>query len=92
MKYYSELLRQKTQFINGKIETIKTEVDSILGSDAIYILDGRNNLATMITDSRERKEQMKNFFSDCVGFRIRKGSRFSDNNPILYTEIPKVSF
>jgi len=69
MKYY-------TQYYEKNIKSVD---DEALSRDGIFILDGRNNLQTMIKDSIKLKA-VRNF----TKFSICKGDRFS-NSIIIYT-------
>lgn len=63
MKYYVQfLLVDQHGFIADAI-----------GSDGRFILDGRNNLDTMITDALTRYNQIKVVKPFYVGFQIQKG-------------------
>lgn len=74
MKYYVRFLDLNT----------RNEVSEALGSDAVFILDGRNTLENMIVDAIKQFHRMnKNLHSYC-GWRIMKGSRF--NNSVLVKE------
>jgi len=73
MKYYTQFLVRY-----GPNE----EIRELLGSDGVFVLDGRNNLGTMIRDSMERIEKLKNVQPSIVGFSIIKGSRFGDGTEI----------
>ena len=68
-----------TQFL----EVYDNKLQECGGSDGVFILDGRNNLSTQVADSMERMHQMRFVRSNIVGFRIYKGARFDNNNPIL---------
>lgn len=59
----------------------------MLGSDGVFILDGRNNLDTMIEDSYKRINQMKNIHPNIAAFEIFKGNRIDDNNESLWFEL-----
>jgi len=55
-------------------------VDNLIGSDGIMILDGRISTLRQITYAYERKEQLKNIRPEICGYKIFKGERISDNN------------
>jgi hypothetical protein len=69
-----------TQFLelneNGKLQ-------AALGSDGVYILDGRNTIETMHKDAMKRFHKMKKFHKNYVGFKIQKSSRLDDDPEIL---------
>ena len=69
MKYHTQFLVKYTP---------EGEIQELLGSDGVYILDGRNHIGTMIKDSLERIEKLKNVQKKIVGFKIMKGPRFGD--------------
>ena len=73
MKKYVQFL---TQNQNGKI-------DRALGSDGIFILDGRNTLETMIDDATTRQWQLRKIHT-YIGFEIRSGDLKKSN--IIHTE------
>lgn len=63
MKYYTQFY---TKNHNNKII-------ECLGSDGVFILDGRNNLNTMVADSIDRINVLKNIMPYIIGFSINKG-------------------
>jgi len=71
MKYHVQFLDRQT---NGKIY-------EACGSDGVYILDGRNNLNTMILDAKARAYMLRNIHK-FVGFKIKHGDRFSSATTI----------
>ena len=52
-----------------------------LGSDAVFILDGRNSIKTMKEDCEERIRQLKNCHK-YVAYRIYRGEHFYEDNPL----------
>ena len=48
-----------------------------LGSDGVFILDGRNTLETMKRDAQERLFRLRNV-RQIDGYRIMKGERFTN--------------
>lgn len=81
MKYYTQFYRPSDTTSNSKTE--------ILGSNGVYILDGRNSLPTMIEDARKRISQIKGVHDDIVAFTINKGERFSESH-IIYDSKPEL--
>ena len=81
MKYYAQFYRPSDTTSNSKTE--------MLGSDSVFILDGRNKLLTMIADARKRMHQLKNIHDDIVAFTINKGERFSESH-IIYDSKPEL--
>jgi hypothetical protein len=80
MKYYAQFYRP------SDTTSSKTE---IIGSNGVYILDGRNKLQTMIEDARKRVSQMKGVHSDIVAFTIHRGERFSKSQ-LIYDSNPEL--
>ena len=66
MKYFAQFLHVKDN-----------ELHENIGSDGVFILDGRNTLDTMKRDAQERLFRLRNV-SRIDGYRIMKGERFSD--------------
>ncbi len=64
MKYFIQF----QQLVNGKMR-------DRLGSDGVYLLDGRNSLQTMKLDAAERAAALKNIFK-VDAYVIMKGSCF----------------
>ena len=56
-----------------------------MGSDAWYILDGRNRLEVHCRDARERMYALRQVQS-YNGFQIREGERL-DNSRVVYVEL-----
>jgi hypothetical protein len=81
MKYYVQFYRHSYDTTSSKTE--------ILGSNGVYILDGRNNLQTMIEDARKRISQIKGVQSDIIAFTIHRGERFSKSQ-LLYDSNPEL--
>jgi hypothetical protein len=79
MKYY-------VQFYRAFDSNSKTEM---LGSDGIFILDGRNNLSTMIKDAKKRMSQLKNIHNNIIAFTINRGERF-ESSIIVYDSNPEL--
>lgn len=71
MKYF---VRYQERKLNGKI-------DSALGSDSVFILDGRNKLETMVNDAWQNWIRKKSVTSFC-GFKIFKSPCFDESNCI----------
>ena len=81
MKYYVQFYRHSYDTTSSKTE--------ILGSNGVYILDGRNNLPTMIEDAKKRINQIKGVHSDIIAFTIHRGERFSKSR-IVYDSNPRL--
>lgn len=67
MFYYTQFM---TRDLTG-------DVVEALGSDGVFILDGRNRLGTMAADSLERMDKLKAVQPSFVGFRIMTNSNRS---------------
>ena len=65
---------------NSYIKFFDKDLNECVGSDGVFILDGRNSLDTAINDAYERSDKMKGV-QHFGGFQIRTGTghnRFSD--------------
>lgn len=49
-------------------------MDEALGSDSVFILDGRNRLATWISDMRQQARRLSKVQPHYKGFKIMRGS------------------
>lgn len=49
-------------------------MDNAIGTDSIYILDGRNRLSTWIADMRKRANQLVKVQPHYAAFKIMRGS------------------
>jgi len=76
MKYY-------TQFL---VHDLAGKVIEAMGSDGVFILDGRCGRDTMIQDSRKQMRKLKKVKPHYIGFALMKGDRF-DNSTVVYTEL-----
>ncbi len=83
MKYFARFLTLSSgkTFKDGKMITVEKFPTEAIGSDGVFILDGRNNLETMKIDAKKRIEQLKNIHT-FIGFKIMKGERFIDAKEI----------
>ena len=54
-----------------------------LGSDGVFILDGRNTLRTMICDIMVRTDQLRKV-ANIDGYKIIKADRFTDEGTVIY--------
>ena len=66
MKYFVQFLHVRDN-----------ELHENIGSDGVFILDGRNTLNTMKCDAQERLFRLRNV-SKIDGYRIMKGERFTN--------------
>ena len=51
-----------------------------MGSDGVFILDGRNNLKTMKIDAMLRMNKLQAVRPNLVGYKIYKSERFDNKN------------
>lgn len=65
MKYFVQFLHVRNN-----------ELHENLGSDGVFILDGRNNLRTMKCDAQERMFKLRKV-AKIDGYKIMKGEKFS---------------
>ncbi len=84
MKYYCQLLNLSSGYVPNSLppqfkEELKTPKE-MLGSDAVLILDARNNLNTMIQDSEKRFNNIQKLKPSIVGFRVVRSSKFIDTD------------
>lgn len=77
MKACVQFFTNSTGYVDGTIPPVfsqdNIEPVELLGSDGVYILDGRNTIDTMIEDSILRIEKLKRVH-EIIGFEIRKGN------------------
>ena len=78
MKMYTEFL----------VKNLSNEIDSLCGSDGVFILDARNRITTQMRDSQKRMDILKeSVHPGIIGFQIVCGERFSNDNTIVYREV-----
>ena len=65
------------------VNAYKTGLTDLLGSEGVFILDGRNNLRTMKADALMRMHKLRKIHKIC-GYEIRKGESFS-NSTCIYS-------
>ena len=85
MKYFVQFKNYNNVKWNNKLmKVVEVEpyLQDNLGSDSVFILDGRNNLATMIIDAKKQAQRLKNV-AKIDAFEIHKGTRFSEST-IIY--------
>lgn len=84
---YVEFQKMSTGW-NGRDYSGPKEVIPALGSDGVYVLDGRNRPSTWVADARKRANVIAATSPGIVGFKLHRGRTFSDSRPIdgkLYT-------
>ena len=69
MQYYAQFLISGTD----------GEPQDLLGSDGVYVLDGRNHIGSMCKDSFNRIEKLKAVQPHIIGFKIMKGKKFTES-------------
>lgn len=67
------------QFLN---RNVSGEISEALGSDAVFILDGRNKTLTWINDSHNRLAIMRQIHPDYIGFVIKCRNRSNNSEPV----------
>jgi len=76
MKAYVQFFTNSTGYVQGTIPPVFSKDNikpvELLGSEGVYILDGRNSIDTMIEDAFLRIERLKRVH-EIIGFEIRKG-------------------
>ena len=75
-------MKVHVQFLEEKLNGL---IDDALGSDGVFILDGRNSLETMKADATDRMNKL-NTLHRYVGFSIRRGPRFDQFKEIYNTQ------
>jgi len=76
-----------THYLQFLVVDNNKRLSDLLGSDGVFILDGRNNLNTMKADAQLRMHRLRFVQPHIIGYKIVKGTRFDDKNPTLYTWI-----
>ena len=61
------------------LEVHNNKLCEAMGSDGVFILDGRNSLQTMTIDAIYRFHRLNKNIHSYRGWRIKKGSRFSNS-------------
>jgi hypothetical protein len=91
MKVYAQFYKNSSGYIEGTIPPQFSEdhvkpIEAI-GSDGVFILDGRNSLSTWVYDAKQRLEKMKQLGKNFIGFTIVKAEKFTDNGREIYSTI-----
>ena len=85
MKNYVQFKRiNNLKYQDGKMIEVEPYLQEILGSDGVFILDGRNDINTMINDCHDRIKRLKNIFT-VNAFEIHRGD--FRNSTIVYKEV-----
>jgi len=69
MKYHAQFLELN----------MANKISEALGTDAVFILDGRNSLDTMEIDTIKQFHRMNENLHSYCGWRIKKGERFDNS-------------
>ena len=89
MKYYVQYQQTITSTWSSeenKFLPCKPEQWDMLGSDGVYILDGRNNLETMVNDANRRWGKLLK--KDMItGYKIIKADSFTEKGIEIYSII-----
>lgn len=88
MKVYCQFKVLSTGYVPNSIppqfkEELKKPVN-MLGSDGVYVLDGRLSLASMFGLCKDRMEKLG---KSIIGFEIIKSDRFTNDGKVMYTYI-----
>ncbi len=75
---FAEFQKLSTGWNGTDFSGPKTPIPA-LGSDGVYILDGRKNRAGQIDEVRQRLKVMNN--PHIIGFVIHRGRSFTDSKP-----------
>ena len=79
---YAEFQKHSTGW-NGTDFSGPVEIIPMLGSDGVYIMDGRHNLASMFAAARRRANEIQHLHGNCIiGFKLHRGRSFTDSQPI----------
>lgn len=62
----------------------KNGVCDLLGSDGVFILDGRNKVRTWIEDAHIQRDRLKNVQPDIVGYKIILASDFRSKGTCVH--------
>lgn len=92
MKVYVRFYTNSTGYIEGSIPPQFTPENvkpiPVVGTDGVFILDGRNTLRNMIYNAESRMNKMnRNLNKGFVGFKIVRSERFTDNGVTLYSSL-----
>ncbi len=77
---YAEFQKLSTGWNGTDFTGPKTPIP-MLGSDGVYILDGRNNRARQIADAHKRVAALSKLHPYIIGFIIHEGRSFTDSKP-----------
>lgn len=71
-------MQHETKWTGSNWKTTHNLIDC-MGTDSVYILDGRNSLENMMKDAESRIEKLlKSKY--IKGYKIYRGSRIQENN------------
>lgn len=86
---YVQFYRNSTGYIAGSIPPMfspdHVRPIELLGSNGVFILDGRYGLERMIFEADNRAE--KN--ADIIGYKIIVANSFLDNGRVIYSNLKK---
>jgi hypothetical protein len=87
MKYYAQFMEPRNKSFNSKTmmfeECTPYEVECV-GTDGVFILDGRNSIDTMINDAKDRANKLRNVKPQISSFKIIKGEKFINEGSVVY--------
>lgn len=76
MKYYAQFLTCN----------LNNEIVEALGTDGVFVLDGRKSLENMSADAQNQAYFLRSV-QKFVGYQIVRGSRFDFNNPVEFKHL-----
>lgn len=80
---FAEFQKHSTGW-NGTDFSGPVEVIPMLGSDGVYILDGRKSIGNQIRDAHKRVEALRGIHGDkIVGFKLFIGESFTNCRPLV---------
>ena len=86
MKYYCQFTKTIDIEYNDKMQAIacKPYQSDVMGDRGVFILDGRNNIDTMIDDCINQFNCIKNNHKKITGFKIVRANSFITTGKIIY--------
>ena len=89
MKVYVQFYHASTGYIEGSIpprfsESNKKPIE-LCGSDGVFVLDGRKNIATMKDDANDRVQKINKFGKQITGYKIVRANSFLDSGKVVYS-------
>lgn len=93
MKAYCQFFHESTGYVPGSNPPMFDDKFirpiEMIGSDGVYILDGRHTLSNMISDCHDRMKKLKNLHKGICGFEIHRASKLFDDGRVIYSTVNK---